>query len=70
MMITELFERGVFVTTAEVGPPKGINVDHLIDEAKEYLNKMYDLCEKYGITHYREGTLIDFSQRGNPGSLG
>ena len=22
MMITELFERGVFVTTAEVGPPK------------------------------------------------
>ncbi len=37
---------------------------------KEYLNAMYDLCEKYGITHYREGTLIDFSQKGNPGSLG
>lgn len=39
-------------------------------DRKEYLNKMYDLCEKYGITHYREGTLIDFSQKGNPGSLG
>ena len=37
---------------------------------KEYLNKMYDLCEKYGITYYREGAPIDFSQRGNPGSLG
>ena len=37
---------------------------------KEYLERMYDLCEKYGITHYREGTLIDFSQKGNPGSLG
>ena len=37
---------------------------------KEYLERMYDLCEKYGITHYREGTLIDFSQKGKPGSLG
>lgn len=37
---------------------------------KEYLNKIYELCEKYGITHYREGTLIDFSQKGQPGSLG
>ena len=37
---------------------------------KEYLNTMYDLCEKYGLTHYREGTLIDFSQKGKPGSLG
>ncbi len=37
---------------------------------KEYLNKMYELCEKYGLTHYREGALIDFSQKGKPGSLG
>ncbi len=37
---------------------------------KEYLERMYDLCEKYGLTHYREGTRIDYSQRGNPGSLG
>ena len=37
---------------------------------KEYLNIMYDLCEKYGLTYYREGAPIDFSQRGKPGSLG
>ena len=37
---------------------------------KEYLNKIYDICEKYGITHFRESAPIDFSQRGKPGSLG
>ena len=37
---------------------------------KEYINRMYEICEKYGITHYREGTPIDFSQKGTPGSLG
>ena len=37
---------------------------------KEYITRMYEICEKYGITHYREGTLIDFSQKGKPGSLG
>ena len=37
---------------------------------KEYITRMYEICEKYGITHYREGTLIDFSQKGQPGSLG
>ncbi|MBO5758246.1 MAG: hypothetical protein J6S28_11180, partial [Clostridia bacterium] len=37
---------------------------------KEYLNRIYDICEKYGITHYREGVRIDFSQKGKPGSLG
>ena len=40
MRITELFDNGEFVVTAEVGPPKGINVDHLITEAKEHLNKI------------------------------
>ena len=38
MRITELFDNGQFVVTAEVGPPKGINADHLIDEAKTYLS--------------------------------
>jgi len=38
MRITELFENGEFVVTAEVGPPKGIHVDHLVEEAKEYLS--------------------------------
>ncbi len=38
MRITELFDRGEFVVTAEVGPPKGIHVDHLVEEAKTYLS--------------------------------
>ena len=38
MRITELFDQGQFVVTAEVGPPKGIHVDHLVEEAKTYLS--------------------------------
>ena len=38
MRITELFDNGQFVVTAEVGPPKGINMDHVVEEAKEYLS--------------------------------
>ena len=38
MRITELFDNGEFVVTAEVGPPKGIHLGHLVDEAKEYLS--------------------------------
>ncbi len=38
MRITELFAKGEFVVTAEVGPPKGIHVDHLVEEAKTYLS--------------------------------
>ena len=38
MRITELFDNGEFVVTAEVGPPKGIHLDHLVEEAKEYLS--------------------------------
>ena len=34
MKITELFERGEFVVSAEVGPPKGIHIEHLLEEAK------------------------------------
>ncbi len=37
MKITELFKEGKFVVTAEVGPPKGINIDEMIGEAKKYL---------------------------------
>ena len=37
MKITELFERGEFVVSAEVGPPKGIHIEHLLEEAKTYL---------------------------------
>ncbi|MCL1836262.1 MAG: methylenetetrahydrofolate reductase [Treponema sp.] len=37
MKITELFKRGEFVVTAEIGPPKGFHIDHLLDEADKYL---------------------------------
>ena len=38
MRITELFDNGEFVVTAEVGPPKGCHLGHVVDEAKEYLS--------------------------------
>ena len=38
MRITELFDNGQFVVTAEVGPPKGIHIEHLVEEAKTYLS--------------------------------
>jgi 5,10-methylenetetrahydrofolate reductase len=37
MKLTRLFERGEFAITAEVGPPKGFQIDHLIDEINTYL---------------------------------
>ena len=38
MRITELFDNGEFVVTAEVGPPKGIDASHVVAEATEYLS--------------------------------
>jgi len=38
MRITELFDNGEFVVTAEVGPPKGIHLEGLVEEAKEHLS--------------------------------
>ena len=38
MRITELFDNGEFVVTAEVGPPKGFHLEHLVEEAKTYLS--------------------------------
>ena len=38
MRITELFDNGEFVVTAEVGPPKGIDASHVVAEAKEFLS--------------------------------
>lgn len=37
MRITEMFARGEFVLTAEVAPPKGWHIDHLLHEADEFL---------------------------------
>ena len=41
MRITELFDNGEFVVTAEVGPPKGIHIDGMVEEAKEYLSGVH-----------------------------
>ncbi|MCC8067107.1 MAG: methylenetetrahydrofolate reductase [Clostridiales bacterium] len=38
MKITELFERGEFVVSAEVGPPKGCHIESMLEEAKTYLS--------------------------------
>ena len=38
MRITELFDQGQFVVTAEVGPPKGIHAEHVVEEARKYLS--------------------------------
>lgn len=40
MKITEAFERGEFVVTAEVGPPKGFHIEHMLEEAKTYLSNI------------------------------
>ena len=37
MKLTELFERGECVISTEVGPPKGIHIEGIIEEAKTYL---------------------------------
>ena len=40
MRISELFDNGQFVVTAEVGPPKGIHLGHLVEEAQMYLKDL------------------------------
>ena len=40
MRITELFDNGQFVVTAEVGPPKGMHLGHMVEEAKMYLKDL------------------------------
>jgi 5,10-methylenetetrahydrofolate reductase len=37
LKLTELFQRGEFVVTAEVGPPKGFHIEHLLEEAETFL---------------------------------
>ena len=41
MKMKELFDRGEFAVSAEVGPPKGIHVDELVEEAKTYLKGVH-----------------------------
>lgn len=40
MNIIDLFQRGEFVVSAEVGPPKGFHIEHLLEEAKTYLSNI------------------------------
>ena len=40
MRITELFDNGQFVVTAEVGPPQGMHLEHMVEEAKLYLKDL------------------------------
>ena len=40
MKVTDLFKEGKFVVSAEVGPPKGINIDEMIEDAKKYLTNV------------------------------
>ena len=37
MRVTDLFNRGEFVITTEVGPPKGFHIEHMLEEAVTYL---------------------------------
>ena len=41
MKMKELFDRGEFAVSAEVGPPKGIHVNELVEEAKTYLTGVH-----------------------------
>ena len=41
MKITDVFARGEFAVSAEVGPPKGIHIEGMVDEAKEYLSGVH-----------------------------
>ena len=46
MRITELFDNGEFVVTAEVGPPKGIHVDKSVaDEMDAFVKKYEDAMD-------------------------
>lgn len=40
MKVTDLFKEGKFVVSAEVGPPKGIHIEEMIESAKKYLTKV------------------------------
>ena len=54
MKITERFDKGEFVITAEVGPSKGINIDNLLAEAKEYLSDISAVNGKFSDDHFEK----------------
>ena len=52
MKITELFQNREFVVSAEVGPPKGIHIDGMVEEAKKYLTGVH-FVKNHGLTTAR-----------------
>jgi len=40
MKLTELFNKGKFVVTSEIGPPKGTNIEPVLKEAEELKGKV------------------------------
>ena len=61
MRITELFDNGQFVVTAEVGPPKGIDASHVVKEATEYLDtkRVCTACDTYALPGYQGVTPLE-----------
>jgi 5,10-methylenetetrahydrofolate reductase len=45
--LQDRLEKGDFVVTGEIGPPKGVNVDHCLDDADKYLKEK---CTAVNIT--------------------
>lgn len=41
MKLSDLFKQGEFVVSAEVGPPKGFQIDEMIEDAKKYLTGIH-----------------------------
>ena len=39
--LKEALQRGEFVVTGEIAPPKGTNIGKVIEEAKEYLKQAF-----------------------------
>jgi len=68
MRITELFKRGEFVVTGEVGPPKGADLSHALTNAEEYLRCVSAInvtdCQSSKMHLGSLGTCIALKERG------
>jgi len=68
MRITELFNRGEFVVTGEVGPPKGFNLSHVLHDAEAYLYGVNAInvtdCQSSKMRMGSLGTCIALKEKG------
>jgi methylenetetrahydrofolate reductase (NADPH) len=53
MQLTELFRKGKFVVTCEVGPPKGIEIERLLDE----LEPLKDRIDAFNVTDLQSSVM-------------